>query len=318
MPEPRRDVQTSSVVRKWVFDLNENSPSASVYFCERGADEVHTEIMSQEFMTRLKDGPAKHLLFFVHGFSTPPNGAFDAVEEMQAIADEEKQQDFVSIVPVIWPADAQAPVISKYYSDRDAAMDSRTAFSRALLFFLNWQMDQNDAADRCFKPVSILAHSMGNRVLRETLFYLTDEHLRRGMPRLFRCILLSAGDIVNESLERGNTGEHIPDSSARVVSYFAYDDLALRGSKVINLDEVVSRRLGHTGPENMAKVDNNVYPPDCGDFNTDWDPPAGHSYDRREKGGQRPSPLLLHALNVMEDLHVRSVDPATRVGRLTA
>jgi esterase/lipase superfamily enzyme len=302
--------------RKWTFDLNNNTASPSVFFCRRGADDDHTEILHDAFMQELKDDEAEHILFFVHGFHTSPNRVFAAVEEIQEIADADRGEHFVRVVPVIWPADAQEGIVEKYYTDRDAALDSRTAYSRALRFFLDWQRAQRNAEDRCFKPVSILAHSMGNRVLREALFHLADEHLRRGMPRIFRCVFLSAADIVNESLERGKTGEHIPDSSARVVSYYAYDDLALRGSKVVNLDEAVSRRLGHTGPEDMHKVDRNVYALDCGGFNTDWDPPTGHSYYRKEKDGDRPSPLLLHALSTMADLEVQGVVGGTREGRL--
>jgi esterase/lipase superfamily enzyme len=306
--------------RKWNFDLDNNTASPSVFFCRRGINDDHTEIMHEAFMQELKDDRAEHILFFLHGFHTSPNAAFEAVEQIQDIADADRGQEFVRVVPVIWPADAQAGVIKKYYTDRDAALDSRTAFSRALRFFIDWQRAQKNVEDRCFKPVSILAHSMGNRVLREALFHLADEHLRRGMPRIFRCVFLSAADIVNETLQRGRTGEHIQDSSARVIAYYAYDDLALRGSKVVNLDEAVSRRLGHTGPEDMNKVDKNVYALDCGAFNTDWDPPTGHSYYRREKDGSRPSPLLLHALEVMgmADLQVPRTDPTTREGRLTS
>lgn len=304
--------------RNWVFDMSINVPSPSVFFCERGPDGAHRELMSREFLQRLKEHPAKHVLLFIHGFNNSPDEVFERVEEIQGIADIERP-NFVTIVPVIWPADAEQPIVAKYYADRDAADESRSAFSRAIQLFMGWQQEQCGREDQCVKPISILAHSMGNRVLRETLFYLQDEHLRRGMPRLFHCVFMSAADVVNECLERGKSGEHISDASARVVVYYAYDDLALRGSKAVNIDQAVSRRLGHTGPERMGKVEQNVYALDCGAFNTKWDPPNGHTYYGREKGGAgNPSPLLLHALKVMEDLRVPDVDPHSREGRLTA
>lgn len=52
----------------------------------------------------------------------------------------------------------------------------------------------------------------------------------------------------------------------------------MRASKVANLGNAVSRRLGHTGPENMELVPKNVYSIDCDDFNNTYDPPIGHSY----------------------------------------
>ena len=88
-----------------------------------------------------------------------------------------------------------------------------------------------------------------------------------------------AADIVNESLEDGQDGRLISQSSRNVSVYYASDDLALRSSKISNLKNMVaSRRLGHTGPENMNNVQSNVYAIDCDNFNNKYDFPKGHSY----------------------------------------
>ena len=64
-----------------------------------------------------------------------------------------------------------------------------------------------------------------------------------------------------------------------MVVYYASDDLALRFSKVANLkNKIASRRLGHTGPENMDRTPANLYAVDCDDVNTAYDMPEGHSY----------------------------------------
>ena len=79
----------------------------------------------------------------------------------------------------------------------------------------------------------------------------------------------------------------ICDASRNVVVYFASDDLALRASKATNLkNKIASRRLGHTGPENMELTPKNVYVVDCDDVNNAYDNPKGHSYFRygRKKG----------------------------------
>ena len=49
----------------------------------------------------------------------------------------------------------------------------------------------------------MLAHSMGNRVLRETLAAWNRYDLADGVPLIFRNTFLVAADIVNESLEVG-------------------------------------------------------------------------------------------------------------------
>ena len=107
-----------------------------------------------------------------------------------------------------------------------------------------------------------------------------------------------AADVVNESLEPGQEGAAIPMTSRNVVVYYASDDLALRASKVANVaNSVASRRLGHSGPEDMTKVPKNVFAVDCDDVNTDYDFPKGHSYflDNGEKGAKRkPGKVFEH------------------------
>ena len=82
-------------------------------------------------------------------------------------------------------------------------------------------------------------------------------------------------------------GRLISEASRNVSVYFASDDLALRASKGSNLkNKIASRRLGHTGPENMRKVATNVYAIDCDNFNNSYDRPKGHSYFLDDKDGE--------------------------------
>lgn len=154
---------------------------------------------------------------------------------------------------------------------------------------MDWRSSEkyNPAEDPCIKRINILAHSMGNRVLRETLYNWNKYDLADGVPLLFRNSFLVAADIENESIHRGARGEPICDASRNVVVYFASGDLALRSSKAANLkNKIASRRLGHNGPENMDLTPQNVYIVDCDDVNNIYDKPKGHSYFRsgRKKG----------------------------------
>jgi hypothetical protein len=113
---------------------------------------------------------------------------------------------------------------------------------------------------------------------RPCKFKLVDRG--NGVPRLFRNAFLVAADIENESLHRGQAGAAICDAFRNVVVYHASDDLAMNASKVANLaNYIASRRLGHTGPEDMALTPQNVYAVDCDDVNElNVHDPAGHSY----------------------------------------
>jgi esterase/lipase superfamily enzyme len=179
---------------------------------------------------------------------------------------------------------------------------SAFAFARVMEKFMAWR---NSAANEpetapCLKRINVLAHSMGNRVLRETLTNWNRYDLASGVPLLFRNTFLVAADIVNESLTIGQPGELIAHASRNVAVYFASDDLALRSSKVSNLkNKVASRRLGHTGPEDMDNTPRNVYAIDCDDFNNQYDKPTGHAYFLTNDIGQ-PGSVFQHILKCIQ------------------
>jgi len=264
--------------RAYKFDLNKNAPSNSIYCCQRLKENDYIEIGATNLMSKLRDSKAKQLLFFIHGFSNLPEpDIFPRVIKLQEYFDE-KEKDLVEVVPIIWPCDNDFGIVKDYWDDQKSADKSAFSFARALQFFMDWR-DKAPEDAPCLKRINILAHSMGNRVFRETLAVWNKYDLANGVPLLFRNTILMAADIVNESLEEGENGRLISQSSRNVSVYYASDDLALRSSKISNLkNKVASRRLGHTGPEEMEKVQSNVYAIDCDNFNNKYDYPKGHSY----------------------------------------
>jgi len=260
------------------FDLDNNAPSNSIYCCERLGKDHYEEIGSDKLMSRLGESKAKQILLFIHGFSNLPEpDIFPRVEKLQAYFDS-KEANLIEVVPLIWPCDNDFGIIKDYWDDQKSADKSAFSFARALQFFMDWR-DKAPEDAPCLKRINVLAHSMGNRVFRETLRVWNKYDLANGVPLLFRNTILMAADIVNESLEDTNEGLLISQASRNVSVYYASDDLALRSSKISNLkNKVASRRLGHTGPEDMTKVRSNVYAIDCDNFNNQYDEPKGHSY----------------------------------------
>ena len=110
------------------------------------------------------------------------------------------------------------------------------------------------------------------------------------MARDYCRIFLAAADIVNKTLEADKSGRCLSDATPNVTVYYANDDLALRTSKVTNLrHKIVSRRLGHTGPEDLSRVAKNVYAVDC---DNNIDPPVGHAYFLCDRKG-KASPVAI-------------------------
>lgn len=312
---PKQSIRTR-VGRKFDFNLDNNAASNSVFFCERTGDQAYTEIGSIEFLSRLKNSPYRQVLIYIHGFSNLPDDVFSAVAEFQVLCNKQQPNE-VLVVPLIWPCDNDFGIVKDYWDDQKAADSSAYSFARILEKFVNWRNSEeyNPQADPCFKRISMLAHSMGNRVLRETLAAWNRYDLADGVPLIFRNTFLVAADIVNESLQVGNAGELICHASRNVIVYYASDDLALRASKASNLkNKIASRRLGHTGPENMQLTPANVYAVDCDDINNIYDNPKGHSYFRSGRVAGEPGLVFDH---IFRTLHSGRVFPEDEFRRTT-
>ncbi len=294
---PRQSAETR-LNRRIEFLAKNNSVAQSVYYCLRHGVDEYTEIGSAAFLERLRDDECQQLLFYVHGFSNLPEPhIFPRAGRLQQMLDA-AQPDLVRVVPMIWPCDADIGIVKDYWDDQKSADQSAFSFARVLERFMRWRTETEDTP--CLKRINVLAHSMGNRVLRETVRAWDKYDLAKGVPRLFRNTFLVAADIVNESLELGQPGELLAHASTNVVVYHASDDLALRSSKVSNLrNRVASRRLGHSGPEDIDAVPKNVFAVDCDDFNNDYDTPTGHTYFMDDGEGQ-PGRVFEHILATLQ------------------
>lgn len=297
---PRKGIRTR-IGRKFKFDLDNNTPGNSVFFCERTGEGKYTEIGSKALLARLRKSDYRQILIYLHGFSNMPEDVFAAAGEFQALCDGAKNKETL-VVPVIWPCDNDAGIVLDYWDDQKAADASAAAFARVLEKFLEWRNSEkyNPADDPCLKRINMLAHSMGSRVLRETLYRWDKDDLADGVPLIFRNTFMVAADVVNETLHEGNSGEHISHASRNVIVYHASDDLALRASKAANLkNKIASRRLGHTGPENMAKTPGNVFSVDCDEVSMRYDALKGHSYFRSGETKGQPGLVFNHIFSCM-------------------
>jgi len=285
----------------FAFDLNNNASSRGFFCCRRLKKGKYEEIGSKAMLSEVKNAKYRQVLIYIHGFSNLPEAVFDNAKEFQDLCNLKKDKE-VLVIPVIWPCDNDLGIVKDYWDDQKSADQSAFAFARMFQKFMEWRNSAqfNPDDDPCLKRINMLAHSMGNRVLRETLNNWHKYHMPGGLPLIFRNTFLVAADIVNESLHKGQPGELISHTSRNVVVYYASDDLALRASKVSNLKNAeASRRLGHSGPEDMERTPKNVYAIDCDEVNTRYDNPKGHSYFRSgDKKGQ-PGVVFEHIFETM-------------------
>ncbi|MCF6266275.1 MAG: alpha/beta hydrolase [Desulfuromusa sp.] len=310
---PKQSIRTR-IGRKFDFDLHNNAASNSVYFCERTGEEKYTEIGSIEFLNRLKNTRCRQILIYIHGFSNLPEDIFPAVAEFQVLCDKKKKNEIL-VIPIVWPCDNDLGIVKDYWDDQKAADQSAFSFARVMEKFIAWRNSEkyNPQDDPCLKRINVLAHSMGNRVLRQTLAAWNKYDLPKELPLIFRNTFLVAADVVNETLQEGEPGELICHASRNVIVYHASDDLALRASKASNLkNHIASRRLGHTGPENMDKTPRNVYRVDCDDVNNLYDKPKGHTYFRSGTSKGTPGKVFEHIFACLESGRVYPDDEHRR------
>ncbi|MEO5333147.1 MAG: alpha/beta hydrolase [Magnetococcus sp. YQC-5] len=295
------------------MDDNDNRATQSVHYCETDQiPKVYKVVGSDVMLKRLKDPKtARNILIYIHGFNNLPDEILDRAWKLQKLCnkaageDPEKQ---VEVIPIIWPCDNDIGIIKDYWDDQQAAKKSGISFSRLLARFMAWRSAKEQKEKPCYKRINIISHSMGNFVLMRTLQEWGEA--QGSIPQIFRNVFMMAADIPNEALEDGEPGEYIPDAARNVVVYYAGDDMAMTASKVSNVKNLeFTRRLGHTGPERMSKVPENVYAVDCDSFNNDADGLKGHAYFMDFNDG-KPTPAFTHMFDTMTSPsgHVVSAD----------
>lgn len=269
--------RTQQLSKKFDFELSNNSSTQEIYFCIRNNAGEYEEIGSQYFFNELKHNKYQQILLYIHGYNNlPEDDIFPRTALLQKYFDEQ-HNSLIQIIPIIWPCDNDLGVIKDYWDDKAAADLSGFAFKRAFSLFTQWSLKQQK--NSCYKFINILTHSMGTRVLRESLHAWKKYNLQSGLPLLFRNSFLIASDISYSSLESGQRGEYICDVSRNVVIFHANDDLVLGASKIMNAkNSALSKRLGHSGPRDLLKTAKNVYSVDCDSINNEYDAPLGHAY----------------------------------------
>jgi hypothetical protein len=197
---PTQSIKTR-VGRGFDFDLKNNAASDSVFYCRRLDTAKYEEIGGFNLMSELKASPYRQLLVYIHGFSNLPEAVFEGAAQLQALCDAQKKNELL-VLPVVWPCDDDLGVVQDYWDDQKAADASAFSLARVLAHFITWREDtqRNPQDDPCLKRINVLAHSMGNRVLRATLDNWAHYDMPNGVPLLFRNTYLVAADIENESI----------------------------------------------------------------------------------------------------------------------
>ena len=210
-----------------------------------------SEELFEELRSRMRQEQTDAILF-IHGYNVKFR---EAIETSAKIG---WHHPGVNVICFSWPSDgSMAPVIA-YRNDRQDAVTSGPAFARGLLkmvnFFRNMSPEQ-----ACHQKLHLMAHSMGNYVLRHAL-----QEVRRQnggtIPRIFDQIFLFAPDEDDDAFEYEHKLKLLPRLGRHVNVYFNRGDTAMTISDVTkgNPD-----RLGDDGPRAPFQVPGKVSQIDC-------------------------------------------------------
>ena len=197
-------------------------------------------------------------VIFIHGYNVNfAQGVRHAAELSRSLAAVNDGRG-VNMALFSWPSDgSMAPWIA-YTNDRSDAAASGTAFARGILKLAEF-LRSASRQEACRQRLHLVAHSMGNFVLRHALQAIIRCTSSR-VPRVFDQILLVAADEDDDAFEHDYKLKVLPRLGKRVHVYFNREDLAMAVSDVTkgNPD-----RLGDDGARAPSLLPGKVTQIDC-------------------------------------------------------
>lgn len=187
-------------------------------------------------------------LLFIHGF----NVSFKAAVESAALIGERyaklsNKTYQPNIFVFSWPSDGE---VSSYVNDRHDAEASGYAFARGLMKLAAF-LKGADKEEACQQKINLMAHSMGNYVLRHALQQAKKITNDVSLSRIFDNIVLTAADEDSDTFEFDHKLAKLPELAQRITVYFNNGDLALATSE---LTKGNPDRLGHDGPSKPHQI----------------------------------------------------------------
>ena len=213
-------------------------------------------------------GGAVDTLVFIHGFNV---SFMDALGQAARVALE--MPATVNVVLFSWPSDGTLVPYMSYYSDRDDARASGAALARTYLKLFDFVACLPEE-QHCQRNLHVLAHSMGNYVLRNGLQSLRAKDPRK-LVRMFDQVILAAPDEDDDAFESDDKLRLLPGLARRVTLYYNHNDRALI---ISDKTKANPDRLGSDGPRMVDLLPKKVILVDCSRIASVADKWIQHSY----------------------------------------
>ncbi|WP_338664925.1 alpha/beta hydrolase [Pararoseomonas sp. SCSIO 73927] len=206
------------------------------------------------------------LLILIHGFGCSFEVALQRAAILKAVYGTPDKP--LEAAVFCWPSDGRtfapswnAGLGAAYRSDRQDAEASAEAIARSLrrLYAFLHELRQED---RCERRVHLVAHSMGNYVLRFALQSFARDFPRENMPRIFSNILLVASDEDDDAFDTPLKFGRLHEITTQMHLYYAVTDFALW---ISDNTKGNPDRLGNAGPRTLTNLPRRLNLIDCSD-----------------------------------------------------
>lgn len=225
-------------------------------------------------------------VIFIHGFNVSFKDGLQCAAQLERLLTERNSLDSgeapkLMMVLFSWPSDASLLLSSAsnskkaiaYKNDRMDAQASGIAFARAFLKLTDFIAETTED-ERCDQKIHLIAHSMGNYVLRHAVQEMRKQ-VGDQLPRVFNQILMMAADEDDDAFEFEHKLLLLPRLTRRTSIYFNRGDLALWASDNFKGNPT---RLGSDGPYHPQQLPRNVYSIDCTEVVAATGSPSEHGY----------------------------------------
>ncbi|MBS1572517.1 MAG: alpha/beta hydrolase [Bacteroidetes bacterium] len=202
---------------------------------------------------------ARDVMIFIHGYAYTFDEELKAILDLKKMFIDNKKTPIENIIFISWPASSTVFPLT-YFDDKLMSINSGHSLLR--LFYLYSQFLKEIFSNKdlvpCNQKIHLVAHSMGNRVLQSMLYSLKTENINRVIDQV---ILLNADVSYKVFEESEDSFYKLPALANRISIYINRKDLILNISQFSK--NILSPRLGKTGPSNFENLKNVVSIIDC-------------------------------------------------------
>jgi esterase/lipase superfamily enzyme len=226
-----------------------------------------TELMFYDLYTSMSNDekPNSDVLFFIHGFSTSHEDELEHILTLKRLYVDPEESPIEHIIYLSWPTSTHK--CFTYWSDKEDSFITGQSLARLYIklnkFF--YTMFRKYERDNCGQKIHLMAHSMGNQVLKQTMGNLAEKYI---VPFVGEIILLHA-DVAANSFEEHEPFAKLKKLGQRVHVYIHKSDDALT---ISTASKNFTKRLGKTGPTNVKQLEQDAFIVDV----------TGVKYDRVE------------------------------------